>query len=151
MGRRATMASGCDISRNTVWEGETEGGWKPKHALKGPTYRLSHSLGTHQALTLGFSRETEAREVLQTYGKRLSCVASEQGVERRPPLPVCWSLLPCSQMVGAIFPVLSHRPHVQNWILIGLLSSAHSTLLTPWDSALPILHNVRGFFPAGNG
>lgn len=49
----------------------------------------SHFLGTQQALTLGFSRETEAREVPQTYRKRLSCVVSEQGLEGRPPLPVC--------------------------------------------------------------
>lgn len=63
---------------------------------------------------MGSGRETETWEVPQTYGKRLSCVASDQVLERKPPLPVHSALLPCSQMEGAISPVLIYPPHGQN-------------------------------------
>lgn len=48
-----------------------EGGQKPRYALIGPAYRLSHS----QALNLGSSIETMAREVPETCSERLSYVA----------------------------------------------------------------------------
>lgn len=50
-----------------------------------PSHRLSHS----QALTLGSSKGTLAREVIEIYRNKLSCVASRQGLEGKLTLSLC--------------------------------------------------------------
>lgn len=86
--------------------GETEGCSKSRHPGKGPVHRLSHV----QALTLSCSRRTETQGVLETYGGRLRCVASERGQLSYSLRQV---LLSCNRQTGAIFPMLSPPPHGQ--------------------------------------
>lgn len=64
---------------------EIEGGWKPKHPLKGPEHRLSH----FQALALGSGERRAAREVPKIYKERLSCVTSVRGLEGQLLFSLC--------------------------------------------------------------
>lgn len=68
-------------------ETETEGYWKPRHPLKGPTHRLSLT-DTHPGL---WQRDSDSVEVgsSRDIGEKLSCVASEQGLKWQLPLSLC--------------------------------------------------------------
>lgn len=69
-------------SGNSIQPGETKGYWKLRHSLKGLVYSLSCS----QVLNLGSSRWTAVGEAPKTFRKRISCVASGQGLEEQPAL-----------------------------------------------------------------
>lgn len=107
--------------------GKTEGSWKSRHPLIGPIHRLTHS----QALTLGSSGETAAQEMPEIYREKLSCVASEWGLVGQ--LSLFWALLLCSLQGSTTLLVLNLSPHGQNWIFIGLVRFAHSTLKNPCE------------------
>lgn len=99
--------------------------------MKSSTTLVSKKMQIRTIMRYHFTPTRMTGEALETYRKRMSCLASEQGLEGQPPFSLYWALLSCSLQVGTIFPMLSTPPL---WKNLNVHWHGELCLLHPGDS-----------------
>lgn len=139
LGRRVPTTSGCENQQGVCLR-ETKGCWKPRCPLKVPVHRVT----CKHSLTLGSGWGAATREAPEIYSERLELCGFRVRDRGTPSIIPVLCPPPVKPIAGCHLSVLSPPTHGQIWNYTGLVKSARSTPVTPWNPTLPIPLNIPG-------